>query len=1339
MGNQTPETIRAAAYLATRERLDARKTTRNVQCNPPNIRCGNRCIPPTWDCRLKGQGTDPHLRAVKTDPLGGLANIQRGFGRISRGIVKGNFSEVEGGKRAIIRGTVKIAPGNLQQKKELQKKLENRTRAIGIGLAVVTGGLGIHALLMKSNTFGYKYGLGKQINESVHAGVSRVLDATPLLGAQRARTRVGAFSSISEAVTRSARAPQAGPDGLVAGLNSNSPQTLRNLQNLNIGDTNRNASSNLAAATRAVNQSTRDSNSTNVYAWNEKHREAFWGAKVGAPDLDSFIAKETAGRIAKANISSFARPAAEDYLVKQYNLPIENGGSNAGVTAIKAALANKLIEEREMHVAYAKQLGLRTASKNKEEVIHPDDVNSYLLRLNKSAGITGSGTASRIVKDNADAHIAKLMEGKSLKERADNIYAEAVFGFDKLYSEVASKVKTVPGAASLSDTRKVAPAIPEGTQSLLASLDRVRVGDMARELQLSRSQIAGEAHAELVRSAYFANRVARSDKTNRATFAITDRVAQNAASELAGRPITQPAEAFRLLQSEYGFSGATRVQSARSSTTTASAPAARTPRSGLGRQAAISSLAREIRARAGNEGMSLEAAYRAAKREIEQRGDSRPELVRTATYLAARADFQEGKRLGKPCGASHIPKAHECRKGQGGSAPPESDTSEKQRKGTSTSAKVAVAAGIAAIGVVGVTIAFDVNRLNKGSGMPEPPSFRQVVSALKKEDKTLTTETALLKHYDDVAAKEGWKVGQLVYTRYNDKSAVLGKKNDHFAVYMGKRAGGHMFASFGFDPNVEGGGYASTVTIGNSGGKPAPFIYSAVPKTSNNAPPRYSEDQIKARVVHSLNQRMKYDVVENNCEAWARLITEGQPRSEQAARVTRLSRFLFKTIDGIGSPALKGHTTLVQEAKRLDLEWRRMQGDAAAVAELDAFHELVRQGRRTDADEHISAYLLSANELLPEGVTELEARHRVRMYLMLLVRVAESAQRGRTDSFRAVQRAARHTKGKPCGESYIPKSHECDKTKGNTAVKAAIAVAGVAAGAYALNKAQLNQFHTGLAINDITPPFRKRRFGWMEQHQKAMTSDQISSVFDGLKAHNEVVPDNVQRLQDFVKRNNIKSDPKQFLNDLEAGFKEFRTPSELRTLMVPIKMQARLGMLDGLASATSNNVFVRSTRKQVSALNANTAAMIKTTARFMDRRAAQVDSPKPSLTEGFRQLFNVARNTRDGDTSEALTFIHEIAHKAHWQATLKIGASTADIVNGAVYDPVRKLTAAAQSPLINQLKAASSEYGRTDVDTNRVETFAELSTLYMTQGVRFKRDFPLAYAWVDDIWRTALD
>ena len=575
-------TIRTAAYLAARERLDARKTSRNVQCNPPNVRCGNRCIPPNWDCRLKGQGNDPHLRAIKTDPLGGLANIQRGFGRIAKGVVKGSFSDVEGGKRAVIRGTVKITPGNIQQKKELQKKLENRTAAIGMGLAVVTGGLGIHALLMKNDTFGYRNGLGKQINESVHTGVSRVLDATPLLGAQRARTRVGAFSSITEAVTRSARAPQAGPDGLIGGLDSNSPETLRHLQNLRVSATDRAGESNLSYAIDAVNKAARASGSTNVYAWNEQHQQAFWTAQKRAPDLDSYVTELTKGKVTKAEISVFARPASEDFLIKHYNLPIEKGGSNASATSIKAALADKLIEEREMHVAYAKQLGLKTAKVNKEEVINPDAINTYLSKLNKNVGITGSGTVSKTLRDSADSHVASLMSGKSLSARASEVYTESLYGFSKLYGEVASKVASAPGVASLSPERKIAPSVREGTQTLLASLDRVRVGEMARKLGLPRSQIAGEAHSELVRSAFFAN-----NQNRRATFSITDRVALNAASELAGRPITQPTEAFRVLQSEHGFSGVTRVRTASTST-------GRIPRSGLGRQASISSLARDI-------------------------------------------------------------------------------------------------------------------------------------------------------------------------------------------------------------------------------------------------------------------------------------------------------------------------------------------------------------------------------------------------------------------------------------------------------------------------------------------------------------------------------------------------------------------------------------------------------------------------------------------------------------------------------------------------------------------------------------------------------------------------
>lgn len=644
MNNQTPETVRTAAYLATRERLDARKTNRNVQCNPPNVRCGNRCIPPSWDCRLKGEGPDPHLRAVKTDPLGGLANIERGGRRILRGVAKGSFSEVEGGKRAIIRGAVKIAPGNLQQKKELQKQLENRTRAIGIGLAVLTGGLGAHALLMKQSPM-YRQGLGRSINEAVQTGVNSVLDATPGLAGRRSRTRTAAFSGISEAATRETRIPAMGPDALASGLAANSPAALNQLRNTALGSSNVTGNSNLNNALRRVNQQARKDRTTNIYEWDQKHREAFWNTKIKADELDR-------------EINVFARPAAEDFIRRQYNITAADSA-----TDIKEALRQKLSEERSSYVLYAKQLGFRTETQAGIELVHKDDRFRFVQTLNRNAGLTGM--LRRNAKDLADAHVTKLISPTSLSNYSRSIYNKNLEDFDNFYTQVGKAVRSTPGAASLREELVLAggnkgiPSLSNEQRQFLSALSRTRVNDMARRMRAARlpagqstgfaRPITGEAHAELVKTAYFHIEVI-GQQSRRApdalrqgnarfrgprTYTISDNLAINAASELAGRPITTANDAFRLLNTEYGFPGATRVRQP---------GAAAVPRTGLRRQAALSSLARDIMARAGNEGMSLEAAYRAAKREIEQRGDASPELVRTATYLAARADNTEAKR-----------------------------------------------------------------------------------------------------------------------------------------------------------------------------------------------------------------------------------------------------------------------------------------------------------------------------------------------------------------------------------------------------------------------------------------------------------------------------------------------------------------------------------------------------------------------------------------------------------------------------------------------------------------------------------------------------------------------
>ena len=147
MDSQDQATIRSAAYLATRERVDARGRlatrtgkTRGVDCNPPNVKCGGRCIPPNWDCRLKGQGTNSELQAHRTDPLAGIASIQRGAKDLARGVVTLNPSRVQRGRSSLIRGAVKLAPGdNLEQKKQLKRQLTAASTPVMAVLGVTLG------------------------------------------------------------------------------------------------------------------------------------------------------------------------------------------------------------------------------------------------------------------------------------------------------------------------------------------------------------------------------------------------------------------------------------------------------------------------------------------------------------------------------------------------------------------------------------------------------------------------------------------------------------------------------------------------------------------------------------------------------------------------------------------------------------------------------------------------------------------------------------------------------------------------------------------------------------------------------------------------------------------------------------------------------------------------------------------------------------------------------------------------------------------------------------------------------------------------------------------------
>jgi hypothetical protein len=851
----TPEGFRTAAYLAARARLDAArtrsrsgKTSRSVNCNPPNVRCGGRCIPPAWDCRLKGEGPDPHLRAVKTDPLSGFANIQRGIGRISRGVTRGNFSEVEGGKRAIIRGVVKTVPGDIQQKKQLQKTLENRTRAIGIGLAVVTGGLGMHAILMKSNLYGYRGGLGRKINQATRAGVSRVLDSIPVLGTQRRATQAGVKAGVEAAVAR-ASAPAMSTSAI--------PGTTV------LSATDRDSRSALQQSLSTINGRTRSGTSwtpvsgtklaaRDLETWNQAHNTAFWSATRKS---------DITGVGAPARVSIYAEPTAQEYLGNQFGVPPGDRTSRSGV---KAVLQARFEEERRGLVSLAEQQGYRVRRGPNGGTIDSKDISAFVSGVVRSRPI--SDTA---VRQSVEAHVRSVLTSAP-SSYTDDVYNASVLSFDRFYKDTAKDIRSIPGFAATG--RRIATPLTANTNEFLRNTNTYRSTYLAGEMR-ARTQMAGPAHAELVQTAYFHTKVGLG--TNASSYTIPDRLAFNAASELSGRPVTSRSEAIGIINRETGFSGA-RVAGA-------AAPRQR----GASAQASLSSLARSIRARAGNENMSMEASLRQARAELADRGDSADLPPRVAAYLQMqrRADAAGEKGLGKPCGASHIPKTYECSKGAAGAH-------------NKTAIIAAVVGGAVAIGVAGA-VAYNVKTISDPSKTPLAPSpnIRDVVKVAKAEAGTKSASEAMGHYYVN---KSGLKPGDVVYFRTaKDPSA-------HFGVYLGPGKDGVVRAVIA-NTKASRFSWADVMEIGATkpGVKTAqatlpPLVKAPTPQFLQGGKGPYTSEEVVRRAIRVSSTDYKFSVTRNNCETLANTIAYGVPKSEQLDRFNRATKAMIDVTVGRG-------------------------------------------------------------------------------------------------------------------------------------------------------------------------------------------------------------------------------------------------------------------------------------------------------------------------------------------------------------------------------------------------------------------------------------------------------
>jgi len=890
MDNLTPEGFRTAAYLAAKARMDARKTSRGVNCNPPNVRCGNRCIPPSWDCRLKGEGADPHLRAVKTDPLGGFANIQRGISRISRGVVKGNFSEVEGGKRAIIRGTVKVAPGNIQQKKELQKKLEDRTRAIGIGLAVVTGGLGIHALLMKSNTFGYRDGVGANINNSVRLGISKILDATPIIGSNRARTRANVQAGVQEAVARTA--------------NPVSAVLTEQLARTKAAAADQGDRARLVEALNRVNAAHSGANAE-FAEWDRAHQSAFFTQTTKYKGED---------------VNIFARPATDEFLARQFKL---QGDDVLTSKSIKDAVERQLTSYKTDLYDLAQQQGFKVKVNGQSRSLEGTERRDFIK------GLVSTSYPARQGNDKVRKALTQHLEDtltRSPKGIADQLYRDTYKGFGEYYKSQADVIGTATAVSKLTAEQRqigVSQTLAGGRQARAQFLMDISATQAGK-------QVRGPAHAELALLDYHAQSVRTGP---RRAYTVTDRLAAAAASEIAGRPVGR-SEAFQILERE-GFNLAV-----------PSNPLSRPRTRPMSEGEAVYQLMRE------NPGMSLQAARNQIKR---QRGDSTEHdiPVRVRVYLAARADFKESNRLGKPCGASHIPKAHECRKGQ---APAPSTQPADRRKQAAVIA--AVAGGALAIAVAG-SVAYNIKNLSDPSKAPltASPSIKDLTRQMKKESGFKSTSEAMGYYYTQ---KSGLKPGDVVYFRHEKDPAA------HFGVYLGEGKDGIVRAVIA-NTNESRFSWTDIAEIGST--KPGiktsqaamtPLQKAPRPSFADGRGASFTNEEVVRRAIRIAGTDYKFTLTKDNCEALANGIAYGVPQSEQLQRFRRATRAV------VDLSVTRGQRREAREA----IYQGKAQGRSYTAAEFVTFLEGKREfssyvGR--DLSEQYSQYFQRARADAEDG------------------------------------------------------------------------------------------------------------------------------------------------------------------------------------------------------------------------------------------------------------------------------------------------------------------------------------------------------------------------------------
>jgi hypothetical protein len=267
-------------------------------------------------------------------------------------------------------------------------------------------------------------------------------------------------------------------------------------------------------------------------------------------------------------------------------------------------------------------------------VLNNEDVPAFVSQLTRTS--FGASPSAQALRGTVEKQLMDTLRLPSDKV-ASSIYKDTVKGFDDYYDSVAktmSNISRVPTISAFENRM--------GYSNIIQSADQSRANYLAGVMNLQR-KVAGDAHAELVNLSYYSTRVAgKSDST----YYVSERLARTAASEIAGRPVDTNEEAYRLLTTQYGFTGATKIKpKATKAKPTAPTPTPKAPDKKSKVTTSLNERIQDILARKGNENLSREAAQNIAESEEKTDGIDKSAhhfhadstaLIRTATYIATR-------------------------------------------------------------------------------------------------------------------------------------------------------------------------------------------------------------------------------------------------------------------------------------------------------------------------------------------------------------------------------------------------------------------------------------------------------------------------------------------------------------------------------------------------------------------------------------------------------------------------------------------------------------------------------------------------------------------------------